>query len=227
MLGEKGAYDPFVGGPRNPTVALPMSADAVLEGTDMVLITHTHPDHLDPPAIAGLDKELPVFFQPFDAAKIEELGFPNGAVIDSSTEWEGIAIHRTGGRHGTGEILNMLGDVSGFVLQAPGEPTLYLVGDSILEEQVRAALATYSPDVIVTNSGGAVIPGGGLILMDEAQTVAVAELAPEAALVAIHIESLDHCHVTRESLRAAADAAGLPAGQFHVPQDGEVLEFEG
>lgn len=225
MLGEKGAYDPFVGGPRNPTVELPVSAAEVLDGTEMVLITHCHPDHLDPPAVAGLDKSLPIFFQPFDRETITGMGFENATAIEESIEWEGISIYRTGGKHGTGEILNMLGEVSGFVLKAPGEPSLYLVGDSILEDNVRAALAAHAPDVIVCNAGGAQIPGAGLILMEESETIAVHELAPEAAIVAVHLESLDHCQVTRESLRAAIAESGHQESAFHIPWDGEILEF--
>ena len=49
--------------------------------------------------------------------------------------WHGIAVTRTPGQHGTGpEELADMGQVSGFVLQAPGEPTLYWTGDTILYE---------------------------------------------------------------------------------------------
>jgi hypothetical protein len=45
------------------------------------------------------------------------------------------------------------------VLQAENEPTLYIVGDSIWVEEVENAITTFKPEIIVTNSGGAIIPG--------------------------------------------------------------------
>jgi hypothetical protein len=56
-----------------------------------------------------------------------------------------------------GEILAQMGEVSGFVLQAENEPTLYIVGDSIWDWV--NAITTFKPEIIVTNSGGAIIPG--------------------------------------------------------------------
>jgi hypothetical protein len=38
------------------------------------------------------------------------------------------------------EILAQMGEVSGFVLQAENEPTLYIVGDSIWVEEVENAI---------------------------------------------------------------------------------------
>jgi hypothetical protein len=41
--------------------------------------------------------------------------------------WEGLTIHRTGGRHGREEaMVRGLGPVSGFVVAASGEPTVCL-----------------------------------------------------------------------------------------------------
>ncbi len=37
---------------------------------------------------------------------------------------------RTSGRHGSGQIGEQMGAVSGFVLAAAGEPTLYIAGDT-------------------------------------------------------------------------------------------------
>jgi hypothetical protein len=49
----------------------------------------------------------------------------------------------------TEEILAQMGEVSGFVLQAENEPTLYIVGDSIWVEEVENAITTFKPEIIV------------------------------------------------------------------------------
>ena len=56
----------------------------------------------------------------------------------SRTSWRstGCASSRTGGQHGTGEIAEMLAPVSGFVLRADGEPTVYVAGDTIWCDEV-------------------------------------------------------------------------------------------
>jgi hypothetical protein len=48
---------------------------------------------------------------------------------------------RTGGRHGTGEIGEKMGPVSGYVLRGPGEPVVYIAGDTVWCPEVAAALA--------------------------------------------------------------------------------------
>jgi hypothetical protein len=62
--------------------------------------------------------------------------------------------------------------------------------------------STFKPEIIVTNSGGAIIPGfeNNPILMNEEQTILLAQTAKNAKVIAVHLESLD-CRVTRNSLR--------------------------
>jgi hypothetical protein len=95
-----------------------------------------------------------------------------------------------------------MGEVSGFVLQAENEPTLYIVGDSIWVEEVENAITTFKPEIIVTNSGGAIIPGfeNNPILMNEEQTILLAD-CKERKSYRRSFGSLDHCRVTRNSLR--------------------------
>jgi L-ascorbate metabolism protein UlaG (beta-lactamase superfamily) len=118
-----------------------------------------------------------------------------------------------------------MGQVSGFVFQAPGEPTLYWTGDTILYEPVRQIIERFRPDVIVTYSSGAMWKGNGPIVMDAAQTLAVCQAAPESRIVAIHLDSLDHGEVSREDLRAQARAAGISDARLLIPADGETLEL--
>lgn len=85
-------------------------------------------------------------------------------------------------------------------------------------------MLTVHPDVIITHSGGATA-GGTTILMDVADTLAVAELAPEAVVVAVHLEAVAHAPVRRAELRAAGAAAGIDADRLVIPDDGERLTY--
>lgn len=48
-----------------------------------------------------------------------------------------------------------MGPVSGFVLEAKTEPTLYISGDTVWCPEVKQALHTHNPDVVVCFAGGA------------------------------------------------------------------------
>ena len=89
--------------------------------------------------------------------------------------------------------------VSGFVLAAPGEPTLYIAGDTILCDEVRAAVAEYTPDVIVVNASAAQFDEGGPIVMDNDDVVALARAVPDAT---------DRRRALRDRLAQHRDARG-------------------
>lgn len=225
MLSAPGAFRSFAGIAPNPTVNLPVTVEEILQGVDLTIISHLHPDHFDEAAEQSLPKDMSIFCQPEDTAYLQEKGFSSIQSIETSWEWEGISITRTGGKHGRGKILEHLGNVSGFVLKAAGEPTVYWVGDSIWCEQVAEAIATHKPDIIITHSGGATLPGYDPIIMDGGQTLTTLGAAPNAVVVAVHMESLDHCTVSRTMLRRVADEAGIAASRLMIPKDGETLAF--
>ncbi len=225
MLAPKDDFEPVAGIARNPTIELPFPAKDVLEGVEAVLVSHDHPDHFDTTAGNLLPREIPLFCQPRDEGRMAEQGSRNVIPVDTSHIWQGISIVRTGGLHGTGKVLEFAGEVSGFVLQAEGEPTVYWVGDSIWCKEVEETIRATKPDVIITHSGGAEIPGYGVIIMDDEQTIAAAKAAPEATVVAVHLEALDHCRVSRETLRKRADQEGIPSSRLIIPGDGETLPF--
>lgn len=106
------------------------------------------------------------------------------------------------------------------MFKAAGEPTLYWTGDTIWYEPVQQVIREHQPEVIVTHSSGAVWGDDpNPIVMDAAQTLAVCQFAPQAAVVAVHLESLDHGQVSRADLQAVS----VP--QLRIPLDGETLEF--
>jgi L-ascorbate metabolism protein UlaG (beta-lactamase superfamily) len=222
MLDPAGARPPVEDTPNqvpNPLVALPEPPEVVVGGLSAVLITHLHRDHLDETAIRLLPKDLPVFCQPEDADTLRGHGFADVRPVGDALEWEGIRITRTAAQHGTGEIGQAMAPVSGFVLEAPGEPVLYVAGDSIWCDAVADALDRHRPAVAVVNAGGARFLEGDPIVMTADDIVAVALHAPEARVVAVHLEAINHCPLTRADLHQRLHDEGL-GDRVTVPEDG-------
>lgn len=232
MLSPKGAIESFAGKERNPTVELPISLNEIVSDVDCVLLTHNHPDHWDKVAADLLPKNIAFFTQKVDRETISEAGFINVKTIATQTSWHGIDIFRTGGKHGSAAILKavpLLGTVSGYILRSEGFPTIYIMGDTILNNEVKKTILKFDADIIVINSGGAKLPvpklEDELILMDIRQTLEVAKLAPGAKILAVHMAALDHCTVRRDDLRRVAEKKGIHSHRFIIPSDGEVIDF--
>ncbi|WP_150265656.1 MBL fold metallo-hydrolase [Paenibacillus tepidiphilus] len=205
----------------NPLVPLPEPVEQWL-APDAVLVTHLHQDHWDTAAAALLPHETPLLCQEGDQEKLAAQGFAGVTPVDEAagTVYRGVTLRRTGGRHGTGEIGERMGKVSGFVFQATGEPSLYIAGDTIWCEEVKEALDTYRPEVLVLNAGGARFLEGGHITMDAVDVAEVCRYAPQAAVVAVHMDAINHCLVTRKHLKEHLQQQGL-LERVRVPLDGE------
>ncbi len=211
---------------RNPTAALPCPPHEAIARAEMALISHLHSDHFDPAAQELLSKDLPILCQLEDRSELESMGFHTVIPVTGAVDWEGITITRTPCQHGSGEVLEDMGRASGFVFSAAGEPTVYWVGDSIWYEGVADVISRTQPDIIITHSCGAVWGDHIPIVMDAEQTVALCRAAPSSTVVATHMEAVDHATVTREALRAYAEAHGIGARQLLIPLDGDTLFFE-
>src|SRR5689334_13190759 len=148
MLSDAAAMAPIQNSPQprpNPLVPLPCPVEEVLEGVQAVLVTHTHRDHWDDAAIQLVPKDLPLFCQPEDLAKMEATHFLNAAAVHEARNWSKVCITRTHAQHGTGEIGRAMAPASGYVLQSEGEPTLYIAGDSIWCKEVSDVMSRFKP----------------------------------------------------------------------------------
>lgn len=204
-----------------PLTELPVSAES-LKDVDAVLLTHLHFDHFDETAQNILPKDLPVFCQPGDAAKLQELGFVRAIPVETSQKWEGLTLHRVEGNHGTGVARKLMGNSSGFVLEYGVGQHTYLGGDAIYDELFAENLRRFKPQNIVLYAGEARLKMGNPITMGSADVVSVCTQAPEARIVAVHMEALPHCALTRVQLRSDLERAGMP-GRVEIPDDGEVV----
>lgn len=232
VLADKDAYPGFEGTAnsqrRNPLVPLPMPLTSIVD-VDAVIVTHLHPDHWDEVAKAKLNKLLPIFAQNAeDAAQLNAAGFSNVQVLTEQTDFRGVSLSRTSGQHGTDATLKalpqILGPVSGFVMSHPAYKTLYVAGDTIWNIEVERAISRYSPDVIVLNAGMATVIGLDPIIMGPSDVLAVHRAAPNATLIASHMEAFNHCILSRADLRAFSKRDGYDQ-RLLIPADGETLKI--
>lgn len=223
FLSPKHTLRSFAGISPNPLVDLPCTPQEVVVGIDGVIVSHLHPDHFDAAAEELLPREVPLFCQPGDETQIAGKGFQAVTPVAGTVEWNGVRITRTPGQHGTGALAERMGKVSGFLFQAQEELTLYWAGDTIWYPAVARTIAETQPDVILTHSSGAKFGESDPIVMDAEQTIAVCQAAPQAVVIAVHMEALDHGTVSRAGLRAAADAAGIGRDRLLIPDDGAIV----
>ncbi|MFF2091419.1 MBL fold metallo-hydrolase [Paenibacillus sp. NPDC058174] len=226
MLSEAGSSPPIINtanNRRNPLVPLPAAYESEVL-PDAVIITHLHNDHWDEAARQAIPHETAILCQPGDETAIAEAGFSHVTPIQETASFRGISIRRFGGQHGTGDIGKMMGQVSGFLLTAEGEPSIYIAGDTIWCSEVEEALDGYHPDVTVVNAGGARFIEGDPITMDTADIANVCRHAPYTKVVAVHMDAINHCYTTRADLRKYLEAEGLQQ-QVLIPEDGEWLDL--
>lgn len=137
--------------------------------------------------------------------------------------WEGIIIDRVKCHHGGLLLRHIMGSVSGFVIKCSGEPSLYIAGDTIWCSHVKNALLKYNPEIIMLNAGAAQLPIGRSITMGTSDILEVCKSAPNSRVIAVHMDSINHCLLSRLELQEYLKM--MPLLKLSIPDDGELLEF--
>jgi L-ascorbate metabolism protein UlaG (beta-lactamase superfamily) len=229
MLSAKNEMDPVVNAGndiRIPMVDLPFNNQEltkILKDVDAVFITHTHRDHWDLAAQKLIDKGMEIFCQPSDEVKIKEQGFKNVRPISTQVIWNGLQIFRTNGQHGTGEIGKKMGDVSGFIFKNK-DHAIYVAGDTIWCRDVEDSLQRFKPDITILNTGGAQFLTGDPITMTYDDVIHVHESLPKTKIIAVHMNTVNHCLIKREDLQKAVTSNGI-AKAVSIPIDGESIHI--
>ncbi len=224
VLSDKGSMEPAKPAEsqsRNPLVELPVSRE-ILTACDAVLVTHTHRDHFDEAAAGLLPRNKQIFCQPQDRDRLLHYGFQNVTAICRHINWEGIGIARTPARHGHGAAALKFAPVSGFVISAAREPTVYITGDSVFYSATKKILDRYKPDIVICNAGEATFTSGRPITMGIEDIAQIYQHSPASKIITVHMESWNHCILTRKDLGRYVLENSLQDKVF-IPRDGEEM----
>lgn len=217
----------------NPLVDLPRSKEDIVN-VDAVIVTHMHHfDHFDEAAQKAIRKDMPMFAQSAKEARdMLGLGFVNvTALLDDGVTFENVTLYRTDAEHGHGEAAHknyeafgLPPDASGVIFKAPGEKTFYMAGDTLWNDMVKAAIEKFQPEVIALNAAHAQFADGTPILMGTEGLYEVTKAAPQAVIIATHLDAVNHARVSRNDMRRFVEEKKLTE-RVSIPEDGEVLSF--
>ncbi|MDP4180904.1 MAG: MBL fold metallo-hydrolase [Bacillota bacterium] len=227
LLSPKGSMTPVKNVPNqdyNPLVELPIPKESILN-CDALMITHLHRDHFDELAATMIPKDTPVFCQPEDESEIKDKGFCNVISIKDAFIWNDISFKRVTGKHGHGITAIEMGPVSGFIISAKNEPTVYIMGDTVWCPTVKNAISQYKPHIAIANCGAAKFAIGKPITMDAKDMLCACKSFPLLKIVAVHMEAWNHCRLSRKELRDFSLEHNIQT-QIVIPEDGESLNFD-
>ncbi len=230
MLGDVASIEAFTKErfppKRNPLVPLPMHTDVLLSKVTQVLITHQHADHLDGAGIQFLkDKQIAVTCSVLDAEDLREKGLNvvQALEYEKAQEFLGGTIEGIPAQHGYGEVAKLMGNVMGFYIQLPDEPSLYLASDTILTDKVIKVLVDKQPVLSVIPCGSAQLDQYEPILMTLKDIARFVNLNFGVS-ICNHLEALNHCPTTRAELNSILDSQKL-SHKIWMPKDGESKAF--
>jgi L-ascorbate metabolism protein UlaG (beta-lactamase superfamily) len=225
MFSEQGTLAPVPNAPNqhlnNPLSSLSLDVNKLVD-VDGIIVTHSHRDHFDDQAISSLPKNLPLFCQPADEKLMIEKGFEQVIAISKEFVWRGIEWIRTEGRHGHGQLAEAMGPVSGFILRAKDEPSLYIIGDSVWYSEIEHNFKRFSPDTAIVFAGEARFLEGLPITMGIADIEKITKTSPHTKLIISHMESWNHCLLKREEVRDYIRKNRLEE-KVSVPENGEII----
>lgn len=203
--------------------AVPASA---LGPVDIVLVSHTqHPDNLDDSG-RELALSAPVVLTTPSGATDLGHGAAHGLRHgERFTHDSGLTITATPALHGPADEVTPEGyvncEVNGFVIEAPGQPTVYIGGDNAFLAAVVEVVRRFPRiDVALLNGGGAHVPtryDDRPLTFTPGRVAAAAEILAAPQVVVAHQDGWKHFAYGAADTRRAFEQAGIAAVLREAP----------
>ena len=199
------------GSSRLVKTAGPALSRAELGPIDLVLLSHhSHKDNLD---YEGLELIATGVSTLSTRAAANDLF---GGSVEGYDSWEeqalgSITITAVPALHGPPGTEKLTGTVTGFVLEAPGEPTIYVSGDNASLPLVSQIADRFPEiDIALLFAGAARVPRiEGALTLTSTEAVTAARILGASRVVGLHTEQWEHFSESRAELEAAFDGTGL------------------
>lgn len=92
-------------------------------------------------------------------------------------------------------------------------------------DYVDDALERYKPEIIVMNTGYAMINGfSGSLIMGTDDILKMYNTMPDAKIIAVHMDAVNHTTISSSQVRKFVKDKAL-SDRVYIPHEGEVLNF--
>lgn len=173
----------------------------------ILLSHHEHEDNLDTAGLGLVRSGIPTLTTPY-AAEALDLTSVRGLAPWEQTARRGFTVTAVPASHGPGDVV---GPVTGFVLEAPDLPSVYVSGDNSELDVVDEIAARFAPtDVAILFAGAARVPEiDAALTLTSTDAAAAARMLAARAVVGVHTEDWEHFSESRADLEAAFADAGM------------------
>ncbi|MBT0585254.1 MBL fold metallo-hydrolase [Alteromonas oceanisediminis] len=201
---------------KNPLVDLPAEFSEFESRINCALITHCqkgHFDHLDRAGVRWLkEKQLVTFCTPRDASYLAKKGIHTHELEKKRSVFFDGTIVQVPATHTSGWLTPFMEHGTGYFIQLPKAQSVYLMGDTILTDEIRKFVVEQQPDFIVAP-----------LLLNEEEILELASLF-NGKVICNHMEALDHCRINRHDLRDLVASHAL-SHRYIIPRDGETIDL--
>ena len=191
----------------------PAIAREDLGAVDLVLLSHHgHKDNLDWEGLELIAQGIPTLSTRQAADEL----FGGGVVgLDNweSYDFGPVTITAMPALHGPPGSEPMVGPVIGFMLESPGEPTIYVSGDNASLPLVQQIADRFAPvDIALLFAGAARVDEiDADLTLNSADAATAAKLLGARLVVGLHTEDWTHFSHTRSQLEVAFELTGILA----------------
>ncbi len=191
----------------------PAIAREDLGTVDLVLLSHHgHKDNLDWEGLELIAQGIPTLSTRQAADEL----FGGGVVgLDNweSYDFGPVTITAMPALHGPPGSEPMVGPVIGFMLESPGEPTIYVSGDNASLPLVQQIADRFAPvDIALLFAGAARVDEiDADLTLNSADAATAAKILGARLVVGLHTEDWTHFSHTRSQLEVAFELTGILA----------------